>query len=41
MAKSKRRSVRGKMVKYYRWFRFYMRRVRQTERQIGGVLEAC
>ncbi len=36
---------RNKMVwnikKYYQWFKLYKKRVRLTEAEIGGELQAC
>jgi hypothetical protein len=36
-----KRHVRWSMRKYYRWLRLYMKKVRMTEREIGGELQAC
>ena len=35
------KKIKWSMTKYYRWFRSYVKRIRQVERELGGELTAC
>ncbi len=39
--KSLKRKCLWNIRKYQRWLRIYMKRVRLTEAEIGGELQAC
>ena len=39
--KHRQKSFRYRVEVYRRWFALYMKRVRQTEKEIGGILAPC
>lgn len=41
MKKKLLKKITKKCAAIYRWFRIYRRRVRMTEHELGGRIEAC